>query len=391
MAGSTGKQDVYKQQKQNEVTQRKNEIEQLKKKLKKVPASVSNPSGAGGGKFGTSQSSMTTNPEWAKLNQQIASLEKANKGALTGKGYQEGLEKAQKEDLNYDKEGVVNRLETDSTATVDKLRSDAQAAQDKIDQLTSDPNFDPTSPSNKALLDNLNFFVQQGDAQIKKNEELRNLYGPNYQKEIVAGRNRATADAGTLASIGARATAQQMGVGTPMTAGQQQLLAANNQQLGGQAFQQGQQYVQNLQNQALDYQKYFADRQMDTGADYRKLGLAVGKDEAKNKYGILTSNIREGRDINANIDQYGLGLRTNVAGERMNQMNQKLGAFDTEAQRKLQETVAKNNYELGRDQINFAKDQAKTDTWLGIGNLIVGGAGVAAKAYGAGKPPVPVQ
>lgn len=87
-----------------------------------------------------------------------------------------------------------------------------------------------------------------GDVNNSVHQAVRKLYDDQAQ----GVRKQGLADSGVLAAMGQQATANQMGVGGPMTGSQLQLLSANNQQQSGLAYARAQQEMNRLREQGID-------------------------------------------------------------------------------------------------------------------------------------------
>lgn len=143
-------------------------------------------------------------------------------------------------------------------------------------------------------------------------EGTRSFYNTQAQNEGKAG----LAASGVLANLGANAFSQQMGAGMPMTGGQMQLLAAQSQQQGADAYARTQQRMQNLRDQGLERGFERSDLAYNRGLDARdRYRRGVGDIEgAEDRFHQGQKDFRQ-EDMGYGRDIFGTDMA--VAGQDM--------------------------------------------------------------------------
>jgi len=102
---------------------------------------------------------------------------------------------------------------------------------------------------------------EAGDMNNKVQTGVRDFFDKRASNESRSG----LADVGIMQSLGAQATAQQMGGGQPMTGSQLAMLSSQNAQQGGQAFANVQRRVQGLRQQGIEQGMAQSDKQYERG------------------------------------------------------------------------------------------------------------------------------
>lgn len=215
--------------------------------------------------------------------------------------------------------GVLDKMNQYDKGYLKQTAGLEKEAQDQANNATAVYKND-ISPRFKQIMENAGqeargamTLQEAGDPNNRVQQAVRAMY--DQQGEGV--RKQGLADSGVLAAMGAQATAQQMGVGGPMTGSQMQLLSANNAQQGGQAFARAQQNMQRLKEQGIDRGFTESSNQYARGVD------------AKDFYNRSIANY-EGAMDNDIARQRGFrqergGLQSQMQGVRMGGQGRELG------------------------------------------------------------------
>lgn len=172
---------------------------------------------------------------------------------------------------------------------------------------------------------NLQGMYGQGSQQaLSQSDQLYNQYAGDITQQTQGIRQQGLADYGVLSALGAQATQGQMGTGMPMTAGQQQLMQAQNQQQASQAFGNTQRRIQALEDQRRQQNLQFGLSQVDKANQYRQMGLSANE-----------AMQRAGQDVSSQMRQQGLqsGMgQSNLAYQQGLQAQQQAGQAAQNAQ-----------------------------------------------------------
>lgn len=146
---------------------------------------------------------------------------------------------------------------------------------------------------------------QAGDPNNQVHQAVRGMY--NQQADNYG--RRGLADVGVLNALGAQATAQQFGMGGPMTGAQQQLMMAANQQQSGAAFARTQQQMDRLRQQGIERGFQESDAQYARGQQAKdRYERSIGNYEGAMDRNIGRQRAFRGEDQGYSADIFGTKL-----------------------------------------------------------------------------------
>lgn len=206
----------------------------------------------------------------------------------------------------YDKSATEYKGARDAYVN-DYLQGSARLRQEASDQGTNAQKTytNDIQPKLKANMEAAMTLQQAGDVNNSVHTGVRGLYNKQGQK----ARTQGLQDFGVLSALGAQAAGQQFGSGTPMTAGMQGQIYAQNQSQAGNAYAKAQQRMHDLEQQGID--RGFTE----SAAQYDRGQQAIG-----NFIGAEGEYLNRGRDTRGELAGYDadrLGVQTGRAGEDM--------------------------------------------------------------------------
>lgn len=213
---------------------------------------------------------------------------------------------------------------------------------------------------------------EAGNPNNSVHRAVRGMYDQQAQN---VGR-QGLADVGVLNAMGAQATAQQMGVGGPMTNAQMQLMQANNMQQSGAAYARAQQQMDRLREQGIERGFQESD------AQYARGQMAKDRYERSigNYEGAMDRNIDRQRGFRGERQALGADIFGTSLGRARDRRDTHMGI----SQRQL---GAMNNYYAGQQEgvaQKIALQNANNAAQAQIIGGVLGAGGTAAGAYYGG-------
>lgn len=279
------------------------------------------------------------------------------------------MKEAQKlrEQENMETRGVLDRMKGVDRDFINKINATSAeaAAQAKDAEMTYSNDIRPRladiMEDAQMNAESAMTLEEAGDVNNYIHQQVRGLYDIEGEKV----RRRGLADTGILQAMGAQATANQMGVGGPMTGSQMQLLSANNQRQASMAYDRAAQEMERLRAQGID--RGFSE----SAAQYNRGQAAKDRYENSvgNYEGAMDRNIARQRGFRAEGLGYGgmtHGLEQGGNLRDMGFINQVYGG----KQEAINQAIAMAN----------AENAGKAGMFTGI----LGGVGTAVGSYFGG-------
>lgn len=281
-----------------------------------------------------------------KSNSKISESNKANKGTLA---------EMSKADSSYSQEMAAASKEYQKN--IDRL-GDASREQGKSAEATYSNDIQPRL---KGVMEDAQkqagmamSLEEAGDPNNKIQQSVRDL----YDQQAKGVRKQGLQDVGVLSALGAQATAGQMGAGGPMTGSQMQLLSANNQAQGGQAYARTQKQMQDLRNQGLE--RGFSE----SAAQYQR------GEGARDRYQGSIAGYEGGMDRNISRQAGFRGEQAGYAGQLMSDKGGLSGLQHGLQTGGLQRQMQQNNNYYGQQQGNIQQqmqvDQAQRSAYQNV-------------------------